>query len=49
MKNVKEPEQISNITGQKRQKPNEARWKKEQTKGLLKAARDAKDKIRMVK
>lgn len=33
----------------KRQKPNEARWKKEQTKDLLKAAEDARDKIRMAK
>lgn len=33
----------------KRQKPNEARWKKEQTKDLLKAAEDARDKIRMAR
>lgn len=32
----------------KRQKPNEARWKKEQTKDLLKAE-DARNKIRMAK
>lgn len=32
-----------------RQKPNEARWKKKQTKDLLKAAEDARDKIRMAK
>lgn len=42
-------EQQFHRTERKRQKPNEARWKKEQTKDLLKAAEDARDKNRMAK
>lgn len=42
-------EQQFHRTERKRQKPNEARWKKEQTKDLLKAAEDARDKNRIAK
>lgn len=42
-------EQQFHRTERNRLKPNEARWKKEQTKDLLKAAEDARDKNRMAK
>lgn len=42
-------EQQFHRTEKNRQKQNEARWKKEQTKDLLKAAEDARDKNRMAK
>ena len=42
-------EQQFHRTERKRQKPNEARWKKEQTKDLLKAAEDARDKNSMAR
>lgn len=39
-------EQQFHRTEKNRQKQNEARWKKEQTKDLLKAVEDARDKNR---
>ena len=42
-------EQQVHRTERKRQKPNEARWKREQTKDLLKAAEDARDKNRIAR
>lgn len=43
--------QSGRSTGQRGRdrKPNEARWKREQTKDLLKAAEDARDKNRTAK
>lgn len=49
VKPLTEQQQQFHRTEENRLKPNEARWKKEQTKDLLKAAEDARDKNRMAK